>query len=296
MRTSLCLLALILGTAQARADLLYAARSDGAVIALDTNQAHPLILTAATGLGYLQGLAVNRFGDIVTDDFTKGILYEVTQNGSHMIAQGLDGPAGLAINQSTNELFIASYGSGTISRLAPGGAITPFVTGLDRVFGLAFDGSGNLYASELNGTIVRINASGVVTTFVTGLKSPEGMAFDAAGNLYVSEYSGGDVLRFGSPLLGVNRSVFSTGYLGPEGLAFDSGGNLFVGDFLAAELYKVAPDGTKSFVALTGNSVAMLAFAPFDGGAAVPEPASWALLSLALAIPLGVARARRAGA
>src|SRR5262245_25166897 len=56
-----------------------------------------------------------------------------------------------------------------------------------RPTGLAFDRSGNLYvANRADNTISKIAPGGSVRTFASGLASPEGLVFDHGGNLYVA--------------------------------------------------------------------------------------------------------------
>ena len=63
--------------------------------------------------------------------------------------------------------------------------VSPFATlpANSGPFGLAFDGSGNLYAADYGpGQISKITSGGVVSLFATlpANSRPEGLAFDAA--------------------------------------------------------------------------------------------------------------------
>ena len=77
---------------------------------------------------------------------------------------------------------------------------------LDEPWGVAVDGSGNLYIADRgNNRIRKVNTAGVITTFAgTGtsgnsgdggpataarLNEPYGVAADGAGNIYIADYS-----------------------------------------------------------------------------------------------------------
>jgi len=105
-------------------------------------------------------------------------------------------------------------------------------------FGLAFDSTGNLYATASGAqTIYKFAPDGTPTVFVgpdafaTG-EYPAGLAFDSSGNLFISIETftdpGADSIVYFSPT-GV-KSPFATGLTTPRGLAFDSSGNLFVAE------------------------------------------------------------------
>src|SRR5205807_3316504 len=83
--------------------------------------------------------------------------------------------------------------------------------------GLAFDNSGNLFATSVDGSngrgaILKFTPDGAETTFATGLtNNPRGLAFDSTGNLFVAEVPAtttGDILKF-TPTGGM--TVFASG-------------------------------------------------------------------------------------
>jgi hypothetical protein len=73
-------------------------------------------------------------------------------------------------------LYVSDTGTGTIKQVSSTGTVTTFATGFSTPLGLAFDGSGNLFASDSN-TIRQISSTGAVTTFATGLNQPAYLAF-----------------------------------------------------------------------------------------------------------------------
>jgi hypothetical protein len=174
---------------------------------------------------------------------------------------------------AAGHLYEADFSSGTIFQFAtpllpsptPSGnpAPTPtatpkkvtYRTGITDVRGLAFDRSGNLFASQSE-TIIKITPSGVTSVFASGLHGPNFLAVDAAENLYASDREG-HVLKF-TPQ-GV-KSIFAAGLNKPTGLAFDVVGNLFVADYAANVIFKYTPSGVQSTFALGLNGPEGLAF------------------------------------
>ena len=172
-------------------------------------------------------------------------------------AAGFDGSAGLAFDAQGN-LYVASSGNGTVSRVAPDGTVTPFAAGFDGPAGLAFDAQGNLYVANNFGTTVsRVAPDGTVTPFAAGLSGPFGLAFDAAGNLHVANSANGTVSRV-TPDGTV--STFATGFGVPAGLAFDAQGNLYVGNAATNIITRVTPDGSAAAFAAGFGTPAGLAF------------------------------------
>ena len=120
--------------------------------------------------------------------------------------------------------------------------LTPFVTGLQGLRGLAFDSSGNLFAAQnvaASGEISKITPAGVVTPFVTGISNSSFLTFDSSGNLFATDAAVGKISKI-TPA-GV-ITTFATGVSG--GLAFDSSGNLFTADSApTGQIKKITPAG-----------------------------------------------------
>jgi sugar lactone lactonase YvrE len=129
-------------------------------------------------------------------------------------------------------LFVGFYGSGGgILDITSGGGSTLIAGGFESPAGLAFDASGNLYASDAQypnfgaGAIYKITPNGTISTFASGI-NPYGLAFDTSGNLYAGDAFTNEIYKF-TPS-GV-KTIFATGVYALM-LAFDKNGNLFVAD------------------------------------------------------------------
>ncbi len=146
-------------------------------------------------------------------------------------------------------------------------------------FGVAVDGSGNVYVADRgNHKIRKVSPSGVVSTLAgsgsqgsvdgTGIDAsfnfPIGVAVDGSGNVYVSD-RGNNKIRKISPS-GVVSTLAGSGFQGsvdgtgsaasfnsPTGVAVDGSGNVYVADQYNHKIRKVSPLGVVSTVAGSGS-------------------------------------------
>lgn len=162
------------------------------------------------------------------------------------------------------------------------------------IFGLAIDGSGNLFVGDaLNSRIRKITTDGVVTTFAgsgnvgnvngTGTAAtfltPSAMVFDASGNMYVTDAGNHNIRKITPDAVvttfagsGTFASTDGTGLLAsfktPSGIVIDSSGNLFVGDAEAHVIRKITPAGAvTTFAGITdvpGNTDGAAGVATFN--------------------------------
>jgi sugar lactone lactonase YvrE len=203
-------------------------------------------------------------------------------NTCNTTQNGLNGPNGLAFDHRGN-LWVADFYNSRVLEYVPpfttgmnaslvigqadftSNAVATTSTGLDDSYYIAFDGSGNLWVTDVgNNRVLKyvppfangMAASLVIgqTDFVSsgnattasGFDGPLGIAFDRAGNLWIGDSNNNRVLAFVPPfttgqlatgVLGQPDFVTSTcnttqnGLCGTNGLDFDSKGNLAVADF-----------------------------------------------------------------
>ena len=162
------------------------------------------------------------------------------------IAQGLNAPDGLAINDA-GRVYVADSGANAITEYNRG-ATTPTatiagpITGLASPAGLTLDGAGRLYVANRAANSITVFApdvsgnTGPLFTIAgpdTGLISPAAVAVDSQGRLWVANASGNSITAYAAGASGDAKPVArifgsATGLNEPQALALDSGGNLLV--------------------------------------------------------------------
>ena len=208
-------------------------------------------------------------------------------DGGPAVAAQLNRPTGVA-SDGLGNLYIADWGNHRIRKVDAAGVITTVAgtgpTGegeggfggdggaataaqLNRPFGVAVDGAGNLYiADNRNHRIRKVDAAGVITTVAgTGntwgfggdggaataaqLAWPRGVAVDGAGNLYIADgnhrirkVDAGDVITTvagtgtfsytgaGRGFGGDGGAATAARLSSPSGVAPDGAGNLYIAD------------------------------------------------------------------
>ncbi len=189
--------------------------------------------------------------------------------------------------------FIYGENNNSITRSSPSGVIVALVNGatavvtgtptvgLKSIWGVAVDGSGNLYIAEQgnkridklaagaggvlailagNGTAAYTDGTGTAASFLTG---PRGLAIDLSGNLYTTD---GLRVRKITPA-GVVTTVAGTGVAGNvdgpaasaqfgglEGIAVDAAGNIYVDDTGNKTIRKITAAGVVSTLAGTAGT------------------------------------------
>lgn len=214
---------------------------------------------------------------------TSGVITTVAGNGT-AANSGDGGPAtsasfmsitALAFD-STDNMYVGSMAGG-LRRVNTSGIVTsiPSFNGLVP-FDVAFDSSGNLYASlSFDNKIVKMDSGGTLSNVAgTGLSDysgdggpaasatlafPQGLAFDTAGNLYVADTQNKVVRKIDtSGTINTVAGGSFTGDMGTSfnssGIAFDSAGNLYISNGGANTALKVTPSGINTVVVGSGTS------------------------------------------
>ena len=237
----------------------------------------------------------------------------VVGDGRPAVQAQLDSPTDVAVDGSGN-LYIADRGhhrirkidsTGKISTVAGtgedsfGGDGSPAVHGqLSSPFGVAVDGSGNLYIADRdNHRIRKVDSAGTITTVAgTGehgfsgdggaaveaqLASPTGVTVDGSGNLYIADRDNHRIRKIDSTgtittVTGTGEDSFGgdegpavRGHLSsPFGVGVDGSGNLYIADWGNHRIRKIDSTGTITTVAGTGE-YARVGESHGDGGPAV---------------------------
>lgn len=219
-------------------------------------------------------------------------------DGGAATAAQLSFPTGVAVDAGGN-VFIADQGNNRIRRVGRDGIISTVAgsgaggfsgdggaatsAALNFPYGVAVDGTGNLYIADLYNNRVRmVGTNGVITT-VAGLSGsgyegdggpasaarlrfPTGVAVGPDGTLYIADYGNHAVRAVDSK--GMIRTFAGTGDPGfagdgdvavnaqlryPAGVTVDSKGNVYIADRSNQRIRQVATDGTISTVAGNGT-------------------------------------------
>ena len=133
----------------------------------------------------------------------------------------------------------------------------PLASNLSYPEGVAISDTGIIYVADTNNNrVVTVSASGTVTTLsISGftLDSPGAVAVDPSGDLFIADSKNSRVLEVS---VSGNASVVAASptLLFPISLTADSGGNVYVGDGGTGEIYKIAPGGSATEMAIGGLS------------------------------------------
>ena len=270
----------------------------------------------AAELFFPSGVTVDGSGNVYIADYenhrirkinTSGIISTIAGNGSQGYS-GDGGPAtaaelyypyGVAVDGSGNVYVADDFNfrvrkintAGIISTIAGNGGAGYSGDGgpatnaeIDRPFGIAVDGSGNVYiGSQFNNLVLKVNTSGVISTLAgngTGgyagdggaataaeLKNPYGVAVDGSGNVYIADY-GNSVIRkvntsgtistiAGDSIAGYSGdggAATAAELAGAIGVRVDGSGNLYIADVGNSRIRKVNSLGIISTIAGNGTA------------------------------------------
>jgi DNA-binding beta-propeller fold protein YncE len=173
-----------------------------------------------------------------------------TAGGNHV-------PVYVAINPLNGDVYVSDRPAATIYIYSADGTyLRAFDPGPDlkgwAPLGIAFDRSGNLFATSVGAPFQAVHEFGPDGTFIRTFGKPEefsfpnGVAVDPAGKVYVSDSNNGRLVVFdrdGNELAVVPRGA-KVGELGlPRGTAIDDAGRVYVAD--------VTQQGVQIYHALT---------------------------------------------
>lgn len=130
--------------------------------------------------------------------------------------------------------------------------------------GVAVDGAGNLYVTDMTDIVKETYSNGSYTQTlvpVTGLKAPARIAIDGAGNLYISDYEAHDVIELIAFGDGYIQRTVTSNLEGPIGIAVDSNQVVYIVDYAAGQVLKETPAGSgysESLVVASGKEIGVV--------------------------------------
>ena len=229
-----------------------------------------------------KGVALDRNCNLYLADTANHHVVKVSPSGDTLAAWGSDGrgpgqfhrPAAVAVDSDGN-IYVADSGNDRIQKLSPSGdsiAIWQYclpgsnpcapAPGHDpgQFFdpeGLAIDGQGNVYVSEVdNNRVQKLTRDGKSIAVFGGPQSaapgqfnqPFGLSVDRVGNVYVADLNNNRVQKLsptGQPLavFGAGNGAGPGQLVQPRGVAVDAAGNVFVSDTQNHRVEEFGPDG-----------------------------------------------------
>ena len=192
----------------------------------------------------------------VVDSRNQRVRY-ITPSGTiyGLNVTGLVSPA-YAIGDSYGNVFISDAGDGNILKVAPNGAVTTVLSGLESPGGLALDASGDLYFVDTAAKHVqRLDPSGNLASFAEGTWiTPRAIALGNAGDFFVADAGLNAIVHVDSAgnaaiIAGTGAAGFS-GDAGPAleaqlnspwDLCADAGGALDIADLANNRIRQLVP-------------------------------------------------------
>jgi DNA-binding beta-propeller fold protein YncE len=176
------------------------------------------------------------------DTCTVGVVFTPTQAGTRYGAAVLSDAGGATM--ATGYV----YGTGVGPQIAFSPATQSLIgSGLSSPYGVAVDGSGNVYIADYgNSRVLKETLSGgsyTQSTIGTGLGVSAGVAVDGSGNVYIADYGNNSVLKETPSGGSYTQSTIATGLGGPTGVAVDGSGNVYIADYGNSSVLKETLSG-----------------------------------------------------
>lgn len=232
---------------------------------------------------FIGGLTINKSQQVFGALFD-GSVFRLEDGNVSNFASGLPPTLEELAFDQNNNLFVASFTGGTVSKISPEGSVTTFVSGLSGPFGVAFTDDSLIIGDNSNngngpGVIKQATMSGNVTDL---FKSIPGRIIDLEVNptdksFFVANQGDFFTSSGGLPALNIisNNQIntFATGFLGgidafPREIEFNPSGNLYVAD--AQKLYKISKNQLTTIPEPT-SVFALLIFGIIGAGSALKK-------------------------
>lgn len=254
--------------------IVYVLRANGTVDVFDDNGGRT---SHITGLSGALSLKVMNDGRMLIGVNTGGV-YERAVDGQikQLSDKGLSSPRGI-VAMPTGDLLVADGGQNALVRYADG-RLMPFLTGLNKPYGLAQDDDGSYYATAFgSNTLHKITADGQSNVLADGLSGPYDVKLRQDRTALVTNYNADSIVAVapdGSTTVVAGPTIHT-----PVALAYDAAGTLHVANNGYSNIAAIAPDGGVTVSRSAVTSVNDMAF-DTDGSIVVLQTASLRRLAL----------------
>jgi DNA-binding beta-propeller fold protein YncE len=202
----------------------------------------------AEGFYGSSGNAVDHQGNLLQASFYGDFITKVDRTGhaTTFATSGLRGPVGIAIDRTTDDLYVANCNGNTISRIGSDGVASTFAQGdlLKCPNGIAFDSAGLLYVVNYRDNhMLKIDRHGQVSLFATVSAKGLGHVCFRKDRFYVTAFHSHEIYEV--KLNGAVRRILGNGQRGiingsgdsvrlsfPNGIACDAWApRLYINEF-----------------------------------------------------------------
>ncbi len=214
---------------------------------------------------------VDRVGSKIRKIDPSGNVTTLAGSGTLGYADGngvlADFKAPFAIAVDSNQIvYVADTNNHKIRKIDTLGNVSTLVGSFSIPYGVAVDGSDNLYITSYDKKIRKVTPAGVVTIYADLVSYvPTNLAVDINGNIYVTSKSSNLVLKVdgvgtvsvfaGSGVAGDSDGAgIVASFDDPHGIAVDNTGNIYVGDSANNKIRKIDSSGNVTTLAGTGSS------------------------------------------
>ena len=168
------------------------------------------------------------------------VNFAPTRVGPRLGAVSLTDNTGKVVMGTT---FVSgNSGRGPFVTFPASAAITTLGIGFGSPYGVAVDGSGNVFVADYSKNVVKeivavngvVSAGSTVITVGSGFRNPQSVAVDGSGNVFVADYGNNAVKEIvavnGVVSAGSTVKTVGSGFSTPNGVAVDWSDNVFVAD------------------------------------------------------------------